>query len=213
MSYWFVPPEWQGETVAILGCGTSLGQLTSWELESLKYVRTIAINDAFLLAPWADVLYFGDSKWWHLYRELVGINFCGRRIITLENLIPGVKTLRNAGATGLSTDPGAICNGSNSGYAAINLAYLFGARQILLLGYDMQLSPKGQVHWRGRPGPEVSPEGQLRVMQNVMLPKFSSLVEPLRAEGVEVVNCTPDSALKVWPAGSIQNFLVAPVSV
>jgi len=27
-------------------------------------VRCIIINDAYLLAPFADILYFADSHWW-----------------------------------------------------------------------------------------------------------------------------------------------------
>jgi hypothetical protein len=36
-------------------------------------------------------------------------------------------------------------------------------------------------------------------VQTCALPIFVSLQEPLRKAGVEVVNCTVNSALKVWP--------------
>src|SRR5690349_3855481 len=31
--------------------------------------RVIAINDAYLMAPWADVLYFADPRWWDWQRD------------------------------------------------------------------------------------------------------------------------------------------------
>jgi hypothetical protein len=39
--------------------------------------------------------------------------------------------------------------GGNSGFQAINLAYLWGVRRIVLLGFDMQLAPDGSSHWFG----------------------------------------------------------------
>lgn len=39
-----------------------------------------------------------------------------------------------------------ICHGNNTGYAALNLAYLLGASPIYLLGYDMGSNVPGRVH-------------------------------------------------------------------
>jgi hypothetical protein len=44
-------------------------------------------------------------------------------------------------------------------------------------------------------------------MKNSMLPCFDSLVEPLKDAGVEVINVTPDSALKCWPCRSLEELL------
>ncbi len=42
---------------------------------------------------------------------------------------------------------------------------------------------------------------------NDMLPNFPTLIEPLKARGVEVVNCTPGSALTCFPMGKIEDLL------
>jgi hypothetical protein len=42
-----------------------------------------------------------------------------------------------------------------------------------------------------------------------MLPKFPSLVTPLQQAGVQVFNCTPDSALKVFPFLALKEALQA----
>lgn len=199
---WTVPPEWVGETAFLLGCGPSLAQAHTSQLRDAG--RVIAINDAYLKAPWADVLYFTDRKWYQQHAEQVAAAFWGRHIVTLDNRLDGVKTLRSTGQTGLETDPACLRHGSNSGYAAIGLAYHFGATRIVLIGYDMQLQG-GQTHWRHRE--KDAGEAFQRTLTNVMLPNFSSLVTPLAEAGVEVINCTPGSALKVWPIESLDVVL------
>ena len=196
MSYWAVPPEFSEDAVAILGCGPSLKGFCADTLRGV--FRVIAINDSFLLAPWADILYFCDFSWWKEHRESVLKNFTGTRVCTLENTgIPGILSLRSTGETGLETDPSGIRHGCNSGYQCINLAYHLGAKRILLLGFDMRVV-RGNLHWNIRPGKQTA-EGFQHTLTHAMLPKFGTLREPLREAGVVVLNATPDSALKVWP--------------
>jgi hypothetical protein len=38
-------------------------------------------------------------------------------------------------------------NGANSGYCALNLAYIFRPTELYLFGFDMQPGPKGQRRW------------------------------------------------------------------
>ncbi len=199
---WMVTPDWYGETAFILGCGPSLRRE---DVDKLQLRRVLAINDSFLLAPWADILYFCDPKWWHTNRFQVNDLFRGHLIATMTNAIAGVKTLQCTGETGLETDPAAIRHGSNSGYQAINLAYHLGVKRIVLLGYDMRVHASGKAHWQHRPGPAV---GDFHtILQTQMLPKFETLVKPLAAAGVEVINCTPESALRCWPCWPLSRVL------
>ncbi len=62
--------------------------------------------------------------------------------------IPGVAYLRRSPALGLSEDPGVIHAGCNSGYGALNLAVLMGAKDVHLVGFDMDPSQNENfVHW------------------------------------------------------------------
>ncbi len=203
MSYWSVPPEWTGETAYILGCGPSLRGFDARVLRGRG--RVIAINDSFRLAPWADVLYACDLRWWQTRREAIQAIWQGRRMVTLENQIDGVLRLRNSGEDGLETDPGALRTGKNSGYQAIGLAYHFGASRIVLLGFDMHVSPRGEMHWNDRP--EVQTPGGFASTLRLMLPKFDTLREPLATAGVQVVNVTPGSALRTWPMVQLVDVL------
>lgn len=196
---WRAPRLWPGETCAIFGGGPSLTQA---QVDACRGLRTIAINDAYRLAPWADVLYFCDERWykWHeaAVQDFVGL------VVTMENYgLPGdIKHLHNMGRDGLYHEPDGLMTGRNSGIQAINLAVHFGVDRILLLGYDMR-AVNGRTHWHeGRPAP-----ASHNVYQQAMLPCFATLVEPLRKRGVEVINCTPSSALTTFRLESLESVL------
>jgi len=116
-----------------------------------------------------------------------------------------VKQLRITGVPGFDPDPGALRTGSNSGYQAIHLAAHFGAKRIILLGYDMRVSGQS-THWHeghGKPA-----KSYQAVLSSTFLPKFKSLVGPLRDRGVEVINATEGSALTFWPSCNLKEALV-----
>lgn len=90
--------------------------------------------------------------------------------------------------------------GGNSGYQAINLAYLWGARQILLLGFDMHKAEK--AHFFG------DHPGRLNAGTNYaqFLPYFEPLARDLAAEGVRVINCTRTTALQCFERAPLEAF-------
>lgn len=118
---------------------------------------------------------------------------------------PQVNALRLTGQDGMEDDPSCLRHGSNSGYAAINLAVHLGAKRILLLGYDMRLE-NGRSNWHDELRPFASPS----LYEQSMLPHFATLVEPLGKLGVEVVNCTPGSALDAFPKATLEDALCSP---
>lgn len=203
MAYWTVPPEWTGETCMILAGGPSLRGFNTYCLAGL---RVIAINESYRLCPWADVLYWADTKWWDRRKADVAAVFQGRYIMTVAEKVDGtVKQLRNTGVEGFDPDPGALRTGANSGYQAIHLAAHFGAKRIVLLGYDMRIVGP-LTHWHeGHPGQQ--PHSLQATLTQTFLPKFQGLVDPLAERGIEVINATPGSALKCWPQRSLDSVL------
>ena len=196
MTFWAAPPIWRGETVCILGGGKSLCRE---DVESLQgRCRVLAINDAYLLAPFADCLYFCDSRWhgWHKDKPEFQA-FAGLKV-TLDNEALPAHSLHNMGTDGLQLCPYGLATGRNGGIQAINLAYHFAVSRILLLGYDMQAG-----HWHdGHPQP--TPEN---VYQNVMLPHFAAVAAALERAGVEVVNCSRRTMLECWPRAGLEDAL------
>lgn len=185
--------------MAILAGGPSLTQA---DVDACRgRARVIAIKNAIQLAPWADVLYACDAKWWKAWPEtasFAGPKYGLERVRGRED----VTVLRQAGKDGLSEDRAALATGQNSGYQAINLAVHFGAKKIVLLGFDMKPSPDGAFRWHGahRYGNTAPPFAQF-------LPRFKSLVDPLQRMGVSVVNCSRVTVLDVFPQMSIDEAL------
>jgi hypothetical protein len=185
-----VPRLWPGSTVVCLGSGPSL---TTEDVEFCRgRARVIAVKDTVRLAPWADVLYSGEIKWWKHYGPSLafdGLRY-GIEAEGMAGLAPslGVSVLRNTGYVGLETDPTGLRTGKNSGYQAINLAALLGAARIVLLGFDMGFEGN-QPHFFGD-----HPYPRSNVFRD-FVELFGTLVEPLRAAGIAIVNCSRATAL------------------
>ena len=174
--------------------------------------NTIVINDSYRLAPWAKVLYACDLKWWDQHHDDVKRKgFAGDKWAWESNRdnvekvkAHGLKTVSIAGEAGLSREPYKVYSGGNSGYQAINLAYHFGAKRILLLGYDMQ-AIDGKKHWFGDHPKELvnTDEKTYITWRN----NYKILAKELEIEGVEVINCSRQTALTCFTRTSIEAAL------
>jgi hypothetical protein len=202
-----VPRIWSGETVVCLATGPSL---TQTDVDYCRgKARVIAINDAVRMAPWADVLYSSDRYWWPRHNgvpSFTGAKFgIGSSVGKFNGFVkhPDVRVLKNTGYTGLELEPTGLRNGKNSGYAAINLAFHFGASRILLLGYDMGRR-QGLTHFFGD---HVGMANPTDVHFGSWRRLFDSLLEPLTTAGVSVLNCTPGSSLNTFPMANLREML------
>jgi hypothetical protein len=193
-----------GGTVLVTGSGPSLNQA------DVDYARahvdlTIVVNSSYKFAPDATALYAADAKWWGWHKGCLSSHsvgtekypaFTGKLKYCLSRTpwYPEVQLLRRGTQHGLMLDPGKVALGHNGVYQSINVAVHFGATRIVLLGVDM----KGR-HFHGEhPDRTVPPF-------SVCLARFAGLVQPLADAGVEVVNCTPGSALKCFPMASLED--------
>ncbi len=202
-----VEKRWPNSTIAILATGPSL---TAEDVEFCRgKVPVIAINDAHRLAPWADLLHSSDRTWWNHYKGVpsfhgpkYGLGSHPGKANPFHKL-PDVQVLRYTGDDGLELDPSGLRSGGNSGYAAINLAVHLGATTIVLLGYNLSW-PGGKAHFFGNhPAALNQQEGLVRIF----IRAFATLVEPLKALGVRVINATKDSALKCFPKATLAEAL------
>lgn len=171
----------------------------------------IVVNDNYTKAPWADVLFASDLKWWAFHRgvpSFPGLKYSLDAKWTTQAIENnghqwGVGVLKTGPLTGLSLKPDTLAHGDNSGYQAINVAVLMGVSRIVLLGYDMQLGADGREHWFGR-----HHDG---IRRNLLLDRwpisFATLVEPLQSLGVEIVNCTRQTALTCFPRLTLEAVL------
>ncbi len=197
-----VPRLWPGATIVCLATGPSLNA------EDVNFCRdrakVIAIKDAIRLAPWADVLYAcgaDNSQWWPRHGDSLKA-FAGLRYTLDPKADKWATALRNTGETGIEPDPTGLRTGRHSGAQTINLAVHLGAVRIVLLGYDLQPGPDGKDHFFG------AHPSRRRPPYDVFLRSFPSLLAPLAALGITLVNATRVSALTGVPRMSLAEALV-----
>lgn len=196
---WTVPRMWAGKTVAILASGPSMSKAVA---DAVMHLPTIVINSTFRLAPWASLLYATDATWWRNNTD--AMRFRGVKV-SMHDIhyadLPGVNYVKKGAAVGFDLDRSTLCHGGNSGYAAVHLAAHAGAARILLLGMDMHGG-----HWHGEhPDPLVNTAPE--TFAGKFIPRFATLALSLRDMGVEVINCTPGSALRCFHMMPLQAAL------
>jgi hypothetical protein len=202
------PRLFPGATIACLATGPSLTQADCDWLRD-HAIPAVAVNDAYRLAPWAQVLYSSDRQWWPFYKGVPafqGLKFGIGSGMGKDNGFrhyPEIQCLRNTGYDGLELNPAGLKNGRNSGYAAVNLAVHLGAARILLLGYNLCRLP-GKTHFFGDHPSALSQNPSLYPS---FARTFATLVKPLREIGVEIVNCTPETALTCFPRLPLEQAL------
>jgi hypothetical protein len=207
MIRWTVEPEWTGETCYIIGGGPSVLKTDTTNLPG----RIIATNEAGLtVRPDADVLFFADLRWWEWNKDRMHL-YTGPRIVTnnlMNNSPDRVHYLnryrgnQNLGLP-LSEDPTRL-SGWCSGGRCINLAFLLGAREIVLIGFDMHEKDGDNFHNMHK-----SPPLKGRKAER-FIPSIEAFLPGLNKHGVNVVNCTPGSALTCFPIMSLEEYHANP---
>lgn len=199
--------RWEGQTAIVIATGPSLDFETAQMCSAYKGPK-IGVNDAYVMVPNVDIVYAADDTWWARHSGLKASKAELWSVHELPNVdktplikaIPRMKLIAGRVHKGFSADPAVIHYGENSGFQAVNLALLFGASKVLLVGFNMQLV-KGVRHFFGdHPWPAVNTEsyGYDRFLQHFDAAKDT--VPP----GVEIVNCTPNSRLTCFRPSTLK---------
>jgi hypothetical protein len=120
----------------VIGSGPSL---KDFDFDALPDGVRIGANKSAWIAN-CDILVSIDKRFWREHQEQIAA-FNGDKYTTREALQDqpglGAHILGHDRGDGFSHDQN-ILRGSNSGFAALNIAYLLGYREIALLGFDFQ---------------------------------------------------------------------------
>lgn len=196
-------PDWAGCTALILASGPSLREFIKTPQQHQPEIRVIAVNSSVFAAPRAHVCFGVDFMWWKTHYRAVRADTDAQPWTTDRSAAERfhLKFVRGANEGGLH--PTRVNSNGNSGAAAINFAVLTGVKRVLLLGFDMKLGPNEERHWHPD---HPKPCTQAQPFED-WLYKFDALARDCEKIGVEVINCTPDSALKCFPVAQLKDVL------
>jgi hypothetical protein len=202
--FWSVPHEWPGECCFIIAGGPSV---LAHDLEQLRGRRVIVINSSIHAAPWADFCYFGDWRWWNEPENRAAVASFGGRVVTTSQMVrdPKVVVCRKANPPGLARARDSLTQKWTSLTAATNLAaHLVGSGgTIVWLGADGKATADGRM-WHHKPHRwPPKPQRYDRHWADI-----ATMVQPLRAMGVTLLNASPGSAYAdLWPVVHLQDVL------
>lgn len=178
-----------GQTALVFASGPSLTSL--WSAKREIGLPSIAVNDAWKVAPGADVLYATDAKWWLHHKGVPG--FHGLKVGYQGPGPAGIVWLKGTGGSGYDPQLGCVRHGQGSGYAAVHLAAQFGARRIVLVGFDCR-EVAGKPHYFGAHPKAIRSPMPFALWQE----RFEGLGQELKRRRVTILNATPGSALKCF---------------
>jgi hypothetical protein len=201
---WFL--DWTGQACAIIASGPSAKRANTGALRG--QLRVIAIKENVELCPWSDVLYGCDAAWW---RNANGLpKFSGLKVSATGRIatrFPDIRIVQVADPSGdrlIFSPPGTVGSGGNSGFQALNLAVQFGARRVLLIGFDM--TDQYGVHWYGR----ASGNGRSNPAEwnfKRWRAAFDTASVQLKTAGVQVLNASDLSVLTCFPKVTVEQAL------
>lgn len=179
-------------------------------LDLLRGHYVVAVNRSFETVPWADALFFADSRCWTWYKN--GIDSFAGRVITVYDSKPLQKYparfeqyLKTRPPT-LSRDPECLTLARTSVTGAINYLAQRGCSLLVTLGLDGKAGkgadgkPKTHHH---APHPKPASLGCWEKHRK----ELNSILPSLRALGVEVLNASPDSACDAFPIVTLDEAL------
>lgn len=198
------------KTVFIVGGGPTVKDINISDLDDQL---TIAINNSYKILPNATALYWCDASWIDKNLDQVNNHNCKLRFHARPySLSKNTYNLKGIGDStilcrtseyGLDLEPDNVC-GNNSGAHALNLAINMKAKNIVLLGYDMQIIERN-THWHKGHGYGLRPE----IYPNNFIPSINSMAKKVKELGlnVNIINASTDSALTCFPFGSYKDYL------
>lgn len=222
-----VTPAWKGRTAVLIAGGPSL---TPEQVELVRgarmadLLRVVVVNDAYLLAPWADVHYAGDRRWhaWHTAGiDKPALGLTEAQVAARWKAFAGQKAAVEWGTEYPTPQPNAVI--------ADESVHLLGNLHEPYHGEGLSMDPERIVTGRhsgfqalnvavlagatrilllgydGAPAPDGRthwhgghPVASAGIFEYIRR-SFSAAEAQLAAAGVEVLNCSLSSAINAFP--------------
>jgi hypothetical protein len=203
-----VQDDWRDETVVVVASGPSTELIDKRLLRGRKIVA-VAHGYRALQGIHADALVIGGRAF-YTYNLLADIDV--DVIIAaqdypswewLEQRDERIFYMNRAEKHGLTEDRTALAGSESSVMLAINYVVHRGVRRIVLLGCDGQPSSDG----RRRVQTDQQDTRNARDRYDVQEKAMATQIEPLEKLGVEIINCSPRTALTIYPKAKLEDLL------
>ena len=197
-----------GDTVFVIGGGPSVLSILP-DRSVLDNKPVIATNNAYQLFPKAIVTHFADRQWylWHKdqIKEFKGpVSSCVLSYTHNNAEFPKlgiVSFIHGDRKGGIETDNVKL-GGNNAGHQAINIAYYFGFKNIILIGFDMNPNDK-RSHWHSAHKRATN----FGNYEGTMIPGMKTIVPFQEKLGFKVWNANPEAYLKCFEFTDINKWL------
>jgi len=200
-------PWWDDQPLAIVGAGASL---QGFDFSRLKIdgVRVLAVKESVWDLPFAECVFSLDRPWINRQADklraldMPKVFAVEPEVRPCENIEGALYILRSR-FEGFSEKPDVIQSGANSGFGAVNYAYLKragrGGHPIVLFGFDYKPGPhycQERYHWQ-----EINHNERYWISWG---DNFNACRSQLDANGVLIINASPDSTVKAFPKVTIE---------
>lgn len=206
---------WGNLPLVIVGTGPSL-RGTDLSLLDRPDLRVLAVKEAVFDLPFAAECVCIHGTWLKnrldaLLAQPVPITFVTDNVFNPPYLVRDeFHYIERRHADGLSNDPRYVNHGGTSGYAALNVATLRGARRILLMGFDYGTLTESHArtghHYRDEAYPWYL-AARNGSMWAGWAKNFKTCANDLRALGAEVHNANPGGLVDAFPRATLDEFM------
>jgi hypothetical protein len=224
-----VPEIWKGGECWIIGGGPSVPRqfdvpekvindvlrktsplsIYSPYMKAIHNKHVIGVNAAFFIGTWIDMLFFGD-KGFYLPNQKEIREFPKLKVTCSDYFSKpewkGIKYLaRDKKGMGISNNPSTVCWNVNSGAAAISVAANMGCKRIILLGFDMNVGEKSEMHWHAH----YRKAGELpkNLPFHRHMRGFTQVKKDAKRRKIEIINASPNSALPHFKKAKVKDLI------
>jgi hypothetical protein len=194
------PPMWSDRPVIVVGSGPSLKGFDFNRLKGLGYI--LAVKGALWDLPFADAAIGIDRTWMQAEAERIEaaaqtmpvfLTVKPEEYAQHQRRMPSAQFIELVRRGNCFQKTRVEC-GSTSGFAALNLAFIKGARVMVLFGFDYN---DGGGHYDSN-----AYRHKLESINARLWPKwakyFDGLIPDVESSGLTIINASPDSTITAF---------------
>lgn len=212
-----IEPKYQGQTALIICTGPSLTPEVIEKVKESK-LKKFGVNNIYKIID-IDVFvacndFYFDHYWDKGLRDCKAEMWTNSERCSKQYGVNYIRTPADNEIPGLSKDPSYVHRHHGSGPMCLNVAYHYGITKMLLVGWDMYYPGKvdrfnynkprhffGDDEISGKHFPMTGDDGEF-----TGLIRETCSIKP-EDYGIEIINCTPNSAMTCFPMGNLEDYL------